>query len=61
MYNEMTSHGSRKECLKGCEVSGVKAAVEQGLSKLQCFDPFSDIDLIVENDFDIQTIKGRVI
>ena len=48
-------------CLKGWEVSGIKAAVEQGLSKLPCLDPFSDIDPIVKNDCDIQTTNARVI
>ena len=61
MYNEMILHEGRKVCLKGCEGSGIKAAVEQGLSKLRCLDPFSDIDLIMENDCDIQTINLRVI
>ena len=53
MYNEMTSSEGRKVCLKGWEVSGIKAAVEQGLSTLPYLDPFSDIDPIVENDCDI--------
>ena len=57
MYNEMTSGKGRKMCLKGWELSGIKAAVEQGLSKLPCLDPFSDIDPMVENDRDIQTIN----
>ena len=61
MYNEMTSDEGRKVCLKGWEVSGIKAAVEQGLSKLPCLDSFSDIDPMVENDCDIQTINARVI
>ena len=61
MYNEMILHEGRKVCLKGCEGSGIKAAVEQGLSKLRCLDSFSDIDLIMENDCDIQTINLRVI
>ena len=47
--------------MRGWEVSGIKAAVEQGLSKLPCLDPFSDIDPMVENDSDIQTINARVI
>ena len=42
-------------------MSGIKAAVEQGLSKLPCFDPFSDIHLMVKNDCDMQTINARVI
>ena len=42
-------------------MSGINAAVEQGLSKLPCLDLFSDIDPIVENDCDIQTINARVI
>ena len=54
MYNEMTLDEGRKVCLKGWEVSGIKAAVKQGLSKLPCLDPFSDIDPMVENDCDIQ-------
>ena len=54
MYNERTSDEGRKVCLKGWEVSGIKAAVKQGLSKLPCLDPFSDIDPMVENDCDIQ-------
>ena len=45
----------------GWEVSGIKAAVEQGLSKLPCLDPFSDIDPMVENDCDRQIINARVI
>ena len=44
MYNERTSDEGRKVCLKGWEVSGINAAVEQGLSKLPCLDLFSDID-----------------
>ena len=47
-------------CLKGWEVSGIKAAVEQDLSKLPCPDPFSIVNPMVENDCDIQTINGRV-
>ena len=31
MYNEMKSDKGRKVCLKEWEVSGIKAAVEQGL------------------------------
>ena len=61
MYNEMTSDEGRKVCLKGWEVSGIKAVVEQGLSKLPCLDPFNNIDPMVENDCDIQTINARVI
>ena len=61
MYNEMTSDEGRKVCLKGWEVSVIMAAVEQGLSKLPCLDSFSDIDPMVENDCDIQTINARVI
>ena len=61
MYNEMTLDEGRKVCLKGWEVSEIKAAVEQGLSKLPCIDPFSDIAPIVENDCDIQTINARVV
>ena len=68
MYNEMTSGERRKMCLKRWKVSGIKAAVEsrqqnQGssLSKLPRLDPFSDIDPMAENDYDIQTINARVI
>ena len=61
MHNEMTLDEGRKVCLKGWEVSGIKAAVEQGLSKLLCLDPFNDIDPMMENDCDIQTINARVI
>ena len=61
MYNEMTWDEGRKVCLKEWEVSGIKVAVEQGLSKLPYLDPFSDIDLMVENDCDIQTINAHVI
>ena len=61
MYNEMTSDKDRKVCLKGWEVSGIKAVVGQGLSKLSCLDPFNDIDPMVEHDCDIQTINARVI
>ena len=61
MHNEMTLDEGRKVCLKGWEVSGIKAAVEQGLSKLPCLEPLSDIDPMVENDCDIQTINARVI
>ena len=61
MYNGMTSDDGRKVCLKGWQVSGIKAAVEQSLRKLPCLDPFSNIDLMVENDCDIQTINARVI
>ena len=42
------------------EVSGIKATVEQGLSKLPCLDLFSDIDP-VGNDCNIQTINARAI
>ena len=61
MYNEMIWDEGRKVCLKEWEVSGIKATVEQGLSKLPYLDPFSDIDLMVENDCDIQTINAHVI
>ena len=61
MYNEMTPDKGRKVCLKGWEVSGIKATVEQGLSKLPCLDSFSDLNLMVENHCDIQTINARVI
>ena len=61
MYNEMTSDEGRKVCLKGWEMSGIKAAVEQGLSKSPCLDPFCDIDPILENDCGIQTTNARVI
>ena len=57
----MTLDEGRKLSLKGCEVSGIKASVEQGLSKLPCLDPFSDINPMVENDCDIQTINASVI
>ena len=52
MYNEMTSGEGRKVFLKGWQVSGIKAAVEQGLSTLAYLDPFNDIDPMVENDCD---------
>ena len=42
-------------------MSRIKTAVEQGLSKLPFLDPFSDIDPMVENDFDIQMTNARVI
>ena len=61
MYNEMTLNNGRKVCLKGWEVSGIKVAVEQGLSKLRWLDLFSDIDLMAGNDCDIQTINARVV
>ena len=61
MCNEMTSDESRKVCLKGWKVSGIKAAAEQGLSKLPCLDRFSDIDPMVENDCDMQSINARLI
>ena len=61
MCNEMTLDEGRKVCLKGWDVSGIKAAVEQGLSKSPCLDPFSHIDPVVENDCDIQTINARAI
>ena len=46
---------------QGWDVSGIKAAVEQGLSKLPCLDLFSAIDPMVENDCLIQTKNARVI
>ena len=61
MYNEMTLDNGRKVCLKGWEVSGIKVAVEQGLSKLPWLDLFSDIDLMAGNDCDIQTINACVV
>ena len=61
MCNEMTSDKSRKVCLKRWEVSGIKAAAEQGLSKLPCLYRFSDMDPMVENDCDMQSINARVI
>ena len=47
--------------LKGWELSRIKTAVEQGLSKFPLVDPFSDIDPMVGNDFDIQIINACVI
>ena len=61
MYNERTSDEGRKVCLKGWEVSGIKAAVQQGLSKLPCLDLFSGFDPMVDNDCDIHTINARAI
>ena len=49
MYNEMTSDEGRKVHLKVT------------MSKSPCLDSFSDIDPMVENDCDIQTINARVI
>ena len=42
-------------------MSGIKTAVEQGLSKLPCLDPFSNIDPMVENDCDMKIVNARVI
>ena len=61
MCNEMTSDESRKVCLKRWEVSGIAAVVEQGLSKLPFLNPLSEIDPMMENDFDIQIINARLI
>ena len=42
-------------------MSEIKTAAEQGLSKLPCLDPFSNIDPMMENDCDMQTINACVI
>ena len=47
MYNVMTSDEGRNVCLKAWEVSGIKKAVDQGLSKLPSLDPFAHIDAMV--------------
>ena len=36
--------------LKGWEVSGIKGAVEHGVTKLPNLDPFDDIDPTLEED-----------
>lgn len=52
VYNHMTSEEGRKVCLKGWQVSGIKDAVEQGLSDLPSLDPFADIDPMLETGID---------
>ena len=55
MYNHMTEENGRKVCMKGQEVAGIKEAVQQdkGLAGSTNFDPFNDIDPIVEDDADL--------
>ena len=50
VYNEMTSAEGKEVCLKGWEVSGVKGAVELGVTKLPNLDPLDDNDLSLEED-----------
>ena len=48
--------------LKGWEVSGIKGAVEHGVTKLPNLDPFDDIDPTLEEDCnDIPVIDSSAI
>ena len=62
IYNVMTSDEGRNVCLKGWEVSGIKKAVDQGLSKLPSLDPFAHIDAMVNAPVEVETpIEPRLI
>ena len=57
VYNEMTSAEGKEVCLKGWEVSGIKGAVELGVTKLPNLDQFDDIDpMLIEDCNDIPVI-----
>ena len=64
VYNEMTSAEGKEVCLKmmGWEVSGIKGAVEFGVTKLPNLDPFDDIDSMLEEDCnDIPVIDSSAV
>ena len=61
LYNEITSGDGRGVCLKGWKVSGIKQAVETGLTNLRQLDPFEDIDPMSEGDADLKSIGPRSI
>ena len=62
VYNEMTSAERKEVCLKGWEVSGIKGAVELGVTKLPNLDLFDDINLMLEEDCnDIPVIDSSAI
>ena len=62
VYNKMTSAEGKEVCLKGWEVSGIKGAVELGVTKLPDLDPFDDIDSMLEEDYnDIPVIDSSAI
>ena len=58
MYNEMTSTEGRQVCLEGQQVVGINNAVEQGLSKLPCFNTFEDIDPLLGGNSELQTVDS---
>ena len=53
MFNEMTSDAGRNVCLKGWHVSGIKEAVETGLSK-PLLDPFEEIDPMMQGSTEVR-------
>ena len=60
--NEMTSVEGKEVCLIGWEVSGIKAAVGLGATKLPNQDPLDDIDPMFEGDCnDISVIDSSAI
>jgi hypothetical protein len=61
MYNEMSSAVGREVCLKGWQVTGIKEAIDLGLSNLPVLDPFEDIDPMVEGSVELQTVGSRSI
>ena len=62
VYNEMTPAEGKEVCLKRWEVSGITGAVELGVTKLPNFDPFDDIDPMLEEDcYDIPVIDSSAI
>lgn len=58
IYNKMTSTEGRQVCLEGQQVVGINNAVEQGLSKLPCFDTFEDIDPLLGGNSELQTVDS---
>ena len=60
-YTEQTTQAmdigdGREVCLKGWKVSGIKQAVQMGLSNLPQVDPFEDIDPMFKGDADMKSI-----
>ena len=53
----MTSADGKQVCLKGWQVAGIKDAVTQGLSSLASLDPFSNIDRMFQEEFNVQAVN----
>ena len=60
MYNHMTEEDEGKVCMKGCEVTEIKEALQKRLAGWPNLEPFKYIDPITESDTDLTSQAASI-